>query len=133
MESMKTLLRCAGSSLATVTLEFGLLSLLVALRVPYVAAGIIAGVVGFFISFLLNRSWAFAAGDGPPLRQLVRHGLVVGGGIGIGTVLMWLQVSFLGLPYQLGWMVGGSIVFIMWTFPMQRWFTYAPALVPARP
>jgi hypothetical protein len=27
--------------------------------------------------------------------------------------------------------VGGSVVFFAWTFPMQRWFTFAPALVPA--
>jgi putative flippase GtrA len=133
MKPMKTLFRCAGSSLATVTLEFGLLSLLVWLHVPYIVAGIVAGVAGFFISFVLNRSWAFAAGDGPPVRQLVRHGVVIGAGIGIGNFLMWLQVAFLGLPYQLGWMVGGSIVFMMWTFPMQRWFTYAPVLAPTHP
>jgi putative flippase GtrA len=133
MEPMKTLLRCAGSSLATVTVEFGLLSLLVRLEVPYVAAGILAGVIGFFISFVLNRSWAFSAGDGAPVRQMVRHGVVVAGGIGIGNFLMWLQVAFLGLPYQLGWIVGGSLVFLMWTFPMQRWFTYAPVLAPSYP
>jgi putative flippase GtrA len=130
---MKTLLRCAGSSLATVTLEFGLLSLLLALHTPYVVAGVLVGVIGFFLSFVLNRSWAFAAGKkGAPVRQLVRHGLVVGGGIGLGTFLMWLQVSFLGLPCQVGWLLGGSVVFLTWTFPMQRWFTFAPALAPAR-
>jgi putative flippase GtrA len=130
---MKTLVRCAGSSLAGVTLEFGLLSLLVSLlHVGYLVAALAAGIAGFFVSFLLNRSWAFDGRHGSPTRQLVKHALVVGGGIGLGTVLMWLQVAHFGLPYQVGWLLGGSVVFFTWTFPMQRWFTFAPALVPAR-
>jgi putative flippase GtrA len=128
---MKTFVRCAGSSLAGVTLEFGLLSLLVTvLHVAYVPAAVVAGLVGFVISFVLNRGWAFQARHGSPTRQLLRHAVVVGGGVALGTSLMWLQVALVGLPYQLGWAVGGSIVFVAWTFPMQRWFTYAPALAP---
>jgi putative flippase GtrA len=129
---MKTLFRCAGSSLAGVTIEFGFLSLLVSLlHVFYLAAMVLAGVVGFLVSFVLNRNWAFDARNGSTMRQLARHTVVVGGGLGLGTLLMWLQVSVLRLPYQVGWALGGSIVFFAWTFPMQRWFTYRPALEPA--
>ena len=127
-ESMKALLRCAGSSLAGVTLEFGLLSLLVTvLHLSYLAGTLMAGVAGFFVSFLLNRSWAFDGRRGSATRQICKHAAVVGGGLALGTLLMWLQVAHLGLPYQVGWLVGGSVVFFAWTFPMQRWFTFAPA------
>lgn len=131
---MKTLFRCAGSSLAGVTLEFGLLSLLVSLlHVSYLGAALVAGLAGFFVSFALNRSWAFDGRSGSALRQIVKHAVVVGGGIALGMLLMWLQVAHLGLPYQIGWLLGGSVVFFAWTFPMQRWFTFAPALAPASP
>lgn len=130
---MKTLFRCAGSSLAGVAIEFALLSLLVSgLHVFYLAAALIAGVAGFFMSFVLNRRWAFHARHGSAPRQLVRHAVVVGGGIALGLALMWILVSWLGLPYQLGWLGGGAVVFLTWTFPMQRWFTYrVPAPVRA--
>lgn len=125
---MKCLFRCAGSSLAGVTLEFGILTLLVSvLHVFYLAAAVAAGLVGLAISFILNRNWAFAARSGSSRRQLLRHAAVVGGGVALGMVPMWLTVTCLGLPYQLGWVIGGVVVFLTWTYPMQRWFTFRPA------
>jgi putative flippase GtrA len=122
---MKTLFRCAGSSLVAVSLEFGLLSLLVSvLHWFYLAASLIAGVAGFVISFLFNRIWAFEARTGSAPGQLLRHAFVVVGGLGLGLGLLWLEVDQLGLPYQLSWIIGGSLVFLAWTYPMHRWFTY---------
>jgi putative flippase GtrA len=124
---MKSLFRCAGSSVTAVTLEFFLLLLLVSrLHVQYLLAAIAAGVCGFVVSFMINRSWAFEGRAGCPRRQLVKHAVVVGGGIALGTALMWLLVSRLHLPYQVGWLGGGALVFMGWTYPMQRFFTYAP-------
>ena len=129
---MKTLLRCAGSSLAGVTLEFFLLMLLVSLlHLHYVAGALIAGTAGFAVSFMLNRQWAFDARGGCARRQLVKHAVVVGGGLALGTALMWLIVAAMHLPYQVGWLGGGAIVFLSWTYPMQRFFTYAPAVARA--
>jgi putative flippase GtrA len=131
---MKMLVRCAGASIAGVVLEFGLMSLLVSLlHFGYLAAALLAGAAGFVVSFVLNRTWAFAARHGSAVRQLARHTVVVGGGIGLGTLLLWLQVAHLRLPYQVGWLLAGSVVFFVWTFPMQRWFTYGPTLAPANP
>lgn len=110
-------------------LEFFLLTLLVsALHLHYIAAALFAGIAGFVVSFALNRFWAFDGRHGCPRRQLLRHGVVVGGGIALGTAVMWIAVSTLGLPYQVGWLGGGALVFLSWTYPMQRWFTYAPAI-----
>jgi putative flippase GtrA len=131
---MKSLIRCAGSSLAGVTIEFGILSLLVSLlHVYYLAGAVVAGLAGLAISFALNRNWAFDGRAGSRWRQLLRHSLVVGGGIGLGMLPMWLAVSWLNLPYQVGWVLGGTLVFLAWTYPMQRWFTFRPVVVPASP
>jgi putative flippase GtrA len=122
---MKTLFRCAGSSLAAVAVEFGLLTALVSLfHLYYLAGALIAGAVGLLLAFVLNRSWAFAASHGCAWRQLGKHIAVVAGGIGLGTLLLWVAVSHLSVPYQLGWLASGSIVFFTWTFPMQRFFTF---------
>jgi putative flippase GtrA len=129
---IKSLVRCAGSSVAAVTIEFVLLLVLVSrLHIFYLAAALLAGLCGFAVSFVLNRAWAFEARSGCPKRQLCKHGLVVGGGLALGTALMWLLVTQLHLPYQVGWLGGGAIVFMGWTYPMQRFFTYAPATVAA--
>lgn len=129
---MKSLIRCAGSSLAGVTIEFGILSLMVSLlHVFYLAAALVAGLAGLVVSFALNRNWAFGARRGSRVGQLVRHTVVVAGGIALGMLPMWLLVSWAGLPYQVGWAVGGSLVFLGWTYPMQRWFTFRPVTVPA--
>ena len=124
------LLRCAGSSLAAVALEFVILSILVSLgHVNYLAGSVLASVAGLVVCFVANRHWTFEAGAGAIGPQLLRHGFVVGGGLVLGLFLMWLQVHGLGLPYQLSWLAAGSVVFFAWTFPMQRWFTFrlAPA------
>lgn len=124
------MVRCAGSSLAAVAVEFGLLSLLVSLfHVYYLAGALIAGSVGLVIAFLLNRRWAFAndRDRAAAWRHFVKHVVVVGGGIALGTLLLWLGVSRLSLPYQVGWIASGTIVFFAWTFPMQRYFTFSVA------
>ncbi len=125
---MKSLVRCAGSSLAAVTVEFALLTALVSLfHVFYLAGALVAGVAGLLLAFLLNRRWAFADGRAGAWRQLAKHVLVVVGGIGLGTALLWIAVSRLSLPYQLGWVASGLVVFFAWTFPMQRFFTFRVA------
>ena len=129
---MKSLIRCAGSSLAAVAVEFGLLTALVSLfHIFYLAGALLAGIAGLLLAFLLNRSWAFADGRGCAWRQLVKHVVVVGGGLAIGTTLLWLAVSHLSLPYQAAWLASGTVVFFAWTFPMQRFFTFRPSSVPA--
>jgi putative flippase GtrA len=125
---LKTLVRCAGSSVAGVTIEFGLLTLLVSgLHVFYLLGALISSLVYLGISFLLNRHWAFRANRGALAPQLLRHGLVSGTSMALGIPMLWLLVNKIGLPYQLAWSLGGLFSFLAWTFPMQRWFTYRPA------
>jgi putative flippase GtrA len=128
---LKTLFRCAGSSLGAVALEFALLTTLVSVfRVFYLVAALVSGAAGLLLAFLLNRRWVFTDGGDRALRQLGKHVVVVACGIAMGTALLWLGVTRFSLPYQLGWVVSGTIVFFAWTFPMQRFFAFraAPSL-----
>jgi len=129
---LAALIRCAGSSLAAVAVEFALLNLLVsALHVYYLAGAALASTSYFVLNFLLNRRWAFRAGDAPALPQLLRHAVVAGGGMALGLALLWLMVGGAGLPLQLGWPAAGAVCFLLWTFPMNRWFTYRGAIATA--
>jgi len=122
---MKKLFRCAGSSLAAVAVEFALLTFLGSIaHVFYLVAVLAAGVAGICVSFVLNRRWAFVACHAKARGQMVRHALVVIGGIALGMGLTWLLVSGAGMPYQVGWLGGGAVVFFVWTFPMQRFFAF---------
>ena len=130
---MRCLFRCAGSSIAAVAVEFALLNLLVSVfHVFYlVGAGLASGVF-LLINFLLNRHWAFRATRGRPWAQLARQAVVVGGGAAIGLPLLALLVGHVHLPYQVGWPIAGVVCFFSWTFPMNRFFTYRLAPVPAQ-
>jgi putative flippase GtrA len=130
---LATLLRCAASSFAGVAVEFTLLTILVSvLHVFYLLGAVAAGAVYFVINFLLNRRWTFRATAGSALPQFLRHAAVTAGGMGLGTAMLWLFVQGLGLPYQVGWAIAGTIAFFSWTYPMHRFFTYA-APAAARP
>lgn len=122
---LSSLLRCAGSSLVGFAIELALLTLLVSgLHVNYLIAAAFAGLAYLAINFVLNRRWAFRATRGRALFQLARHAFVVGGGMAFGLPLLWLFVSRFHLPYAIGWTLAGGFVFLSWTFPMHRAFTY---------
>src|SRR5690348_9614768 len=107
---VKTMARCAGSSVAGVAVEFGVLTLLVeALHLYYLVGAVLAGLFYCTLSFLLNRYWAFRATHAPAWPQLARHGLVAGGGMLLGTPLLWLLVGRVGMPYQVAWATGGVL------------------------
>ena len=107
-----TLIRCAGSSLCAVAIEYALLNLLVsALHVYYLAGAALASCVYFVLNFLINRRWAFRAGGAPALPQLVRHSVVVVGGMVLGLGLLRLLVGEVGLSLQLGWPAAGAVCF----------------------
>lgn len=101
------------------------------LHLFYLAGAIIAGIVGLMLAFGLNRRWVFRDVGGYAWPQLAKHVLVVAVGIALGTLLLWLGVSQLSLPYQIGWLASGTIVFFGWTFPMQRFFTFRAQPAPA--
>ena len=127
--TLELLVRCAGSSLLAVAVEFALLNLLVAaLHIYYLVGSAIASTGYFILNFVVNRRWAFRATHQRALPQLMRHVVVVAGGMALGLPLLWMMVGQIGLPLQLGWPAAGAVSFLLWTFPMNRWFTYRAAV-----
>jgi putative flippase GtrA len=123
---LPSLLRCAGSSLLGVVVELGLLILLVQVfHAYYLFAAVAAGALYAVLNFFVNRRWTFRTRHAAPWPQFARHAIVVGVGMALGSGLLWLLVGKLHLPYPAGWLIGGSLCFLGWTFPMQRFFAHA--------
>ena len=129
-----TFARSGASSLAAVSLEALLLTLLVSgLHVHYLVASVLATLTYFGVSFALHRRWTFRGVTGQLRGQLVRYAVValVGGGLGLG--LISLLVGAARLPSLVGWATAGLVVFAGWTPPMNRRFAFrAKLLVPPR-
>lgn len=121
----RSLVASALSSLAAVALELLLLTLLVSVaHVHYLVAAALATAGYLIVHFVLSRFWAFRARAGCAVRQLARHAGVTAVGLGIVLALMRLCIDGIGLPYQAGWAVAGSVSFGLWTYPMSRFFTF---------
>jgi putative flippase GtrA len=124
LHATRTLARAAGSSLAAVAVEVGLLTVLVTfLHVAYLIGSVIAGVVYLVVNFVLNRRWAFR-NRAPVGPQLLRHGVVSGGGTMLGLPLLRVFVDGAHMPLAIAWTISAAIAFLAWTFPMHRLFTY---------
>lgn len=128
MKHFGSALRCAGSSLLGVVVELTIIVLLVQVfHAYYLLAAVIAGGFYAIVNFVINRRWAFRTRHAAVWPQFARHVLVVGVGMALGTALLWLLVGTLRLPYPVGWLIGGSLCFLGWTFPMQRFYAHRSA------
>jgi putative flippase GtrA len=127
------LLRSAGSSLAGWALEMTLLTLFVDVGHLHYLVGAGLAASGFItVSWILSRRWAFQVRT-RPATQIARHTAVVASSYGLSLPLLWLLKGRLGVQLQIAWMIAGTSVFFLWTFPLHRLFTYrVPAVLPAR-
>jgi putative flippase GtrA len=64
----------------------------------YRAAALIAGLVGFALSFWLNRHWTFSGRQGAVERHIVKYTLVYAGAVALGILLLTLFVEIGGVP-----------------------------------
>src|SRR5262249_60826857 len=124
----RSMVRRAGASIAAVSVEFALLSLLVSVfHVFYLVGAAIASGAFLIVNFLLNRRWAFRALHGRVWKQLLRQAVVVAGGSAIAIPLLWLFVGHIHMPYQVGWPAAGVVCLFSLTVPMDRFLTYSAA------
>jgi phosphatidylglycerophosphate synthase len=80
--------------------------------------------VGGVLSFLLSRVWAFDVG-GAWWPQIGRYAFVSGGTAlmnGGGVALL----SALEAPFVVAWLIARGIVFVTWSYPLQRDFVFSP-------
>jgi putative flippase GtrA len=91
-------LRFAAVGLFQNGLNVAVFALASTLGVQYRAAAVIAGLVAFVVSFLLNRRWTFTGRATPAGPQGVRYLLVFAAAVALGVGLLTLFVELTGMP-----------------------------------
>jgi putative flippase GtrA len=125
MISRTSLGRSIVTSIFTTALDFGTLMGLVELvHVDYVIATFVGTIVGFLSNFAINRHWAFEAHEGPLHWQFVRVLPVQAGSTGLQTFGVWVFGRFVGLRYWLAKLVVSALVYLLWNYPMNRYFVF---------
>jgi phosphatidylglycerophosphate synthase/putative flippase GtrA len=139
LQRLHELLRALGGGAPNLALPFrGALVNLIATAADFAVAGAlvytvrasapwgttIGCVVGALLSFLLARVWAFDANSGPWWPQIARYAFVSaatalmnGGGVAL--------ISALHAPFVVAWLLTRGIVFVTWSYPLQRDFVFA--------
>jgi len=120
-----SLKRSILTSLFTTALDFGVLTGLVELfGVNYVLATFLGTVVGATSNFLINRHWSFEAADGRAHWQFVRFVPVQAGSSALQTLGVWLVTNFAHLPYTVSKLIVAAAVYLVWNYPMNRFFVF---------
>ena len=111
-------------------LSFVVYATIVALGVPYVAAGAAGFAAGAVNGYVLNRRWTFRRVDSTGAR--VRYLAVQAAGLASTSALLWL----LAAPERLG-SLGGYVVTVpvvtVAMFVANRNWTFGPAPAPMSP
>jgi putative flippase GtrA len=92
--------------------------------VHYRAAAILAGFVGFALSFWLNRHWTFSGRQGAIQRHIVKYTLAYAGAVALGVVLLTFFVEAGGVP-PVAAQVLAIIVVAPASFLVQRAWVFA--------
>lgn len=87
-------------------------------------ATVAGAVVGAVIAFVLGRVWAFDGHGHAWMPQVGRYAFVSGAaaalnGGGVALLLM------LDAPFVVAWWITRAVVFVTWTYPLQRDFVFA--------
>jgi putative flippase GtrA len=115
-------LRFAAVGAVNTAVDTGLFAALTALGLVPAAANVVSYDTGVLVSFAINRSWTFAAGDGPRLTQFLRFLVVNLGALVLSTLLVAtlsrtmppLAAKLLSLPAT-----------FVWGFLLSRRFVFA--------
>lgn len=112
-------------STLTTSADFGLLMLLVEVfHVHYVLATFLGTLLGSSSNFLINRHWTFRATEGHGGYQAMRYLMSQAGSIGLHTSGVWVFTRFLGLPYFVAKVVVAILAYLLWNYPMNKYFVF---------
>jgi putative flippase GtrA len=134
LSEFATFSRSLLTSLFTTALDFGtLIGLTEEVGVNYVLATWIGTVVGSLSNFTINKLWAFYAHDVPAVPAMTRFVLVQIGASGLHTGGVWLLTRFAGLPYPTSKLVVAAVVYLVWNYPLNRYFVFGRRKSPPAP
>jgi putative flippase GtrA len=123
------------TSVFTTALDFGVLVALVELlHIDYRVATFVGTVVGAGSNFLINRWWSFRVHDLAPHGQIMRFLPVQAGSSCLQTLGVWGLTELTPLRYWTTKLVVSAAVYLLWNYPMNRWFVFTRAApAAARP
>jgi putative flippase GtrA len=110
-------------------LNVAVFALATALGLQYRAAAVVAGLLAFLVSFLLNRRWTFTGQAAPAGRQGVRYLLVFAAAIALGLVLLTLFVELTGIP-AVAAQVAAIVIVAPLSFLVQRTWVFRRPVGP---
>lgn len=133
---MKSFTRNTLTSILTTGLDIVTLLIAVELfHVHYVLATLLGTVVGATSNFFINRHWSFQASGGRARWQMVRFLPVQAGSSALQTLGVWFLTEIGMLPYFASKLVVAVVVYLIWNYPMNRYFVFpsrASSAGPAR-
>jgi phosphatidylglycerophosphate synthase/putative flippase GtrA len=118
-----------SNALATVLDFFVAASLFHGLSCGPAISTAVGCTMGAVTSFALTRGWTFDARTGQLFPQLARYVMVslMTLGLNAGGVMLLL---LLHLPFAVAWCAARAVVFVGWSYPLQRDYVFAPTLPP---
>lgn len=81
---------------------------------------------GALTNFLIGRNWAFEARHSPPGGQAARYAVVSASSLGLNASGEWLLTAVVGMQYVIARVIVAAAVSVLWNFPLQRYFVFAP-------
>ena len=95
-------------------------------HVWYLHSSLIAWLVAFCVSFLMQQRWTFGREGPRARRQLYLYGALFLANMAINEVLLYLLVDRLHVPRQLA-QLGLLVMISTWNFFIMRYFIFRPA------
>jgi len=123
--TLATLLRFELASLAATAVDLGVFTTAVWLGLGPVPATPLGALCGALTNFTLNRHVTFRASGGGLPHQVVRYVLVSAASLGLNTGGEALIYGVLHLHYLLARIITGTMVGLLWNYPLHRWFVFA--------
>ncbi len=91
----------------------------------YVISSAFGGVISAVWNFLANKFWTFRNHDRgrQALGQMFKFIVVIGSGVVVNTLLVYLFTDFGGLDYRWSWVLATGFV-TFWNFGFNRFWTF---------
>ncbi len=120
-----TFIRSISVSIAATFADY-VLSLLLyhVINVSEVYSTVLGSVNGAFVSFYLNRWWAFKSGSGKLRGQAVRYILTLGFSILLNSLGVYLFAKFTVLPFVIMRILVTGLVGVFINYPLYKNFVF---------
>jgi putative flippase GtrA len=122
---LRTLLRSSIASLVALVVELGLVQASDLLGIEPVISYAAVQIIGTIMTFAGNKYWAFeASGTGRTVTEGTRAAVVFGGSFVFNTALSSVGSYMAHLPPVLAFLGSQAIVWLVWNYPMNRWWVF---------